>query len=90
MIGQPSPLLASTAVTTCEWLTSTEIARRFRISRNRLIELRRAGVLEPGVHFITQGRRTVWDPAATEQALRSYSRLRHEAQAGETYEEVAQ
>jgi len=90
VIGQPSPLLASTAVTTCEWLTSTEIARRFRISRNRLIELRRAGVLEPGVHFITQGRRTVWDPAATEQALRSYSRLRHEAQLGETYEEVAQ
>ena len=76
--------------TTCEWLTSTEIARRFRISRNRLIELRRAGVLEPGVHFITQGRRTVWDPAATEQALRAYSRLRHKPQLGETYEEVAQ
>ena len=74
---------------TLEWLTSTEIARRFRISRNRLIELRRAGVLAPGVHYITQARRTVWDPAATEQALRAYSRSRHEVQLGETYEEVA-
>ncbi len=73
--------------TTLEWLTSTEIARRFRISRNRLIELRRAGVLVPGEHYITQGRRTVWDPAATEHALRSYSRLRAEPQLGETYEE---
>ncbi len=72
-----------------EWLTSTEIAKRFRISRNRLIELRGAGVLEPGVHYLTQGRRTVWDPAATEQALRAYSRLMVGAQAGETYEEVA-
>ncbi len=76
--------------TTLEWLTSTEIARRFRISRNRLIELRRAGVLLAGEHYITQGCRTVWDPTATERALRAYSRLRVEAQAGETYEEVAQ
>lgn len=75
--------------TTFEWLTSTEIARRFRISRNRLIELRRAGVLLAGEHYLTQGRRTVWDPAATEQALRAYSRLRTEPQLGETYEEVA-
>lgn len=73
---------------TTEWLTSTEIARRFRISRNRLIELRRACVLSPGIHYITQGRRTVWDPAATEQALRAYSRMRHEALLGETYEEA--
>jgi hypothetical protein len=76
--------------TTFEWLTSTELARRFRISRNRLIELRRAGVLVPGQHYITQGRRTVWDPAATEQALRDYSRLRVNPQVGETYEEMAQ
>ena len=76
--------------TTTEWLTSTEVARRFRFSRNRLIELRHNGVLEPGVHYITQGRRTVWDPTATEQALRGYSRLRHEAQQGETYGEVSQ
>ncbi len=74
--------------TTLEWLTSTEIARRFRISRNRLIELRRAGVLLAGEHYITQGCRTVWDPAATEQALRAYSRLRADAQVGETYEEA--
>jgi hypothetical protein len=60
--------------TTLEWLTSTEIARRFRISRNRLIELRRAGVLLAGEHYITQGCRTVWDPAATEQALRDYAK----------------
>jgi hypothetical protein len=73
---------------TLEWLTSTEIARRFRISRNRLIDLRRAGVLRPGEHFITQGVRTTWDPSATEQALRNYSRLRAEAQVGETYEEA--
>ena len=74
--------------TTIEWLTSTEIARRFRISRNRLIELRHAGVLKPGEHYITQGHRTIWDPAATEEALRVYSRVRCEAQPGETYEEV--
>ena len=74
--------------TTLEWLTSTEIARRFRISRNRLIEMRRAGVLLAGKHYITQGCRTVWDPAATEQALRAYSLLHVEAQAGETYEEA--
>ena len=74
--------------TTIEWLTSTEIARRFRISRNRLIELRHAGILKPGEHYITQGQRTIWDPAATEQALRDYSRFRCEAQLGETYEEV--
>ncbi len=74
--------------TTLEWLTSTEIARRFRISRNRLIELRRAGVLLAGEHYITQGCRTVWDPAETEQALRAYSRLCGEAQVGETYEEA--
>jgi hypothetical protein len=73
---------------TTEWLTSTEIAKRFRISRNRLIELRRAGVLLAGEHYLTQGCRTVWDPAATEQALRAYSRLQVEAQAGETYEEA--
>ena len=60
---------------TFEWLTSTEIARRFRISRNRLLELRRAGVLVPGEHYITQGCRTVWDPSATEQALRDYSKV---------------
>jgi hypothetical protein len=75
--------------TITEWLTSTEIARRFRFSRNRLIELRHNGVLEPGVHYITQGRRTVWDPTATEQALRDYARLRNQAQVGETYAEVA-
>ncbi len=74
--------------TTLEWLTSTEIARRFRISRNRFIELRRAGVLLAGEHYITQGCRTVWDPASTEQALRAYARLRAEAQVGETYEEA--
>jgi hypothetical protein len=74
--------------TTLEWLTSTEIARRFRISRNRLIELRRAGVLVAGEHYITQGRRTVWDLGATEQALRDYARLRSQAQVGETYAEV--
>lgn len=76
--------------TTIEWLTSTETARRFRISRNRLIELRAKGVLIAGEHYITQGRRTVWDLAATEQALRDYSRLRTAAQVGETYEEVVQ
>ena len=75
---------------TLEWLTSTEIARRFRISRNRLIDLRRTGVLRPGEHFITQGVRTIWDPAATELALRDYARLRSKAQVGETYEEVPQ
>ena len=78
----------SVSARTPEWLTSTEIARRFRISRNRLIELRRAGVLLAGEHYITQGRRTVWDHGATEHALRAYSRLRSEAQLGETYEEV--
>jgi hypothetical protein len=72
--------------TITEWLTSTEIARRFRISRNRLIDLRRAGVLRAGEHFIIQGVRTTWDPSATEQALRDYSQLRAEAQVGETYE----
>ena len=71
---------------TTEWLTSTEIARRFRISRNRLIELRRARVLVAGEHFLLQGKRTVWDLAATEHALRSYARLRSEAQIGETYQ----
>lgn len=74
--------------TTTEWLTSTEIAKRFRISRNRLIELRAKGVLIAGEHYITQGRRTVWDVAATEQALRDYARLRCRAQIGETYAEV--
>jgi hypothetical protein len=71
--------------TTTEWLISTEIARRFRISRNRFIELRRAGVLLAGEHFILQGRRTTWDVAATEQAFREYARQRNEALMGETY-----
>lgn len=87
-MGQKLPVSVSAAIITLEWLTSTEIARRFRISRNRLIELRRAGVLLAGEHYITQGCRTVWDPAATEQALRAYSRLRADAQVGETYEEA--
>lgn len=73
---------------TLEWLTSTEIAKRFRISRNRLIDLRKAGVLVAGEHYILQGHRTIWDPLATEQALRAYARQRCEAQIGETYEEV--
>ena len=77
-------------ITTLEWLTSTEIARRFRISRNRLIELRQTGVLVPGKHYITQGRRTVWDPAATEDAFREYARLLSQVQTPETYEEVLQ
>jgi hypothetical protein len=71
--------------TTTEWLTSTEIARRFRISRNRFIELRRAGVFLAGEHFILQGRRTTWDVAATEKTLREYARKRNEALMGETY-----
>ncbi len=71
-----------------EWLTSSEVARRFRCSRNRLIELLRSGVFVAGEHFITQGRRIVWDLAATEQALRSYARQRIEAQTGETYVEA--
>jgi hypothetical protein len=75
---------------TLEWLTSTEIAKRFRVSRNRLIDLRKAGVLVAGEHYITQGQRTIWDPIATEQALRAYARLHVDAQIGETYEEVAQ
>jgi hypothetical protein len=87
-MGQKLPVSVSATIATLEWLTSTEIARRFRISRNRLIELRRAGVLLAGEHYITQGCRTVWDPAATEQALRAYARLRAEAQIGETYEEA--
>ena len=69
-----------------EWLTSNEIARKFRTSRNRLIDLRRAGVLLPGEHYITQGVRTIWDTAATEQALRDYSRQRNQPQVGETYD----
>ena len=69
---------------TLEWLTSTEITWRFRISRNRLIELRLAGE-----HNITQGCRTVWDIGATERALRAYPRLRVETQVGTVSEEVA-
>lgn len=74
---------------TLEWLTSTEIAKRFRISRNRLIDLRKAGVLVAGEHYISQGQRTIWDPIATEQALRAYARLRSDAQTGETYVELS-
>ena len=57
-----------------EWLTSTQIAKRFRISRNSLLTLREKGVLQPGKHFITQGTRAIYDAASTEDALREYSR----------------
>lgn len=70
---------------TMEWLTSTEVARRFRVSRNTLIRLRHEGVLQAGVEYITQGQRTIWDAVRTEQALRDYSRRLRPAQVGETY-----
>lgn len=69
-----------------EWLKSTEIARRLRISRNRLPELIEKGVLQPGRHFIQHGKHRTWDAQATEEALRDMARQRHEAQPGETYQ----
>ena len=56
-----------------EWLTSTQVAKRLRISRNSLYALRKQGVLKPGDHFISQGRRAVFDVAATELALRNHT-----------------
>jgi hypothetical protein len=43
-------------------------------------------VLLPGEHYITQGSRTTWDLAATEQALRDYSRIRSQPRLGEMYD----
>jgi hypothetical protein len=56
-----------------EWLTSTQIAKRLRISRNSLYALRKQKILKPGDHFISQGRRAVFDVAATELALRDHT-----------------
>lgn len=74
---------------TVEWLTSAEIAKRLRISRNRLLELIEAGVLVPGQHFIMPSRARLFDPERTEEALREMTRLRCSPQIGETYADEA-
>ena len=71
--------------TTIEWLTSAEIAKRLRISRNRLVALIDSGVLIPGEHFIMLGRSRRYDCRMTELALREMTRRRCHPQAGETY-----
>jgi len=73
--------------TTIEWLTSAEIARRLRISRNRLGSLIDSGILIPGEHFIMLGRSRRYDCQMTEQALREMTRQRCHPQVGETYVE---
>lgn len=59
---------------TTEWLTSTQIAKRFRVSRNTLLALREKGVLRPGEHFLVQGVRAIYDAAAVETALKEHTK----------------
>ena len=76
---------AMATLTQIEWLTSTEFAKRYRISRNRLKDLRDQQVLVPGVHYIIFGSHRHYDVAACEKAVRENSKARAKAVDGGTY-----
>ena len=81
----------STAIATLteiEWLTSTEFAKRYRVSRNRLKDLRDQQVLVAGVHYIMFGSHRLYDVAACEKAVRENSKARAKAVDGATYCEL--
>ena len=66
-------------LTQIEWLTSTEFAKRYRVSRNRLKDLRDQQVLVAGVHYIMFGSHRLYDVAACEKAVREHSKARAKA-----------
>ena len=75
-------------LTQIEWLTSTEFAKRYRVSRNRLKELRDQQVLVAGVHYIMFGSHRLYDVAACEKAVREKSKARAKAVDRATYCEL--
>ena len=77
-----------TTLTQIEWLTSTEFAKRYRVSRNRLKELRDKQVLVAGVHYIMFGSHRLYDVAACEKAVRENSKARAKAVDGATHCEL--
>ena len=72
-------------LTQIEWLTSTEFAKRYRVSRNRLKVLRDQQVLVAGIHYIMFGSHRLYEVAACEKAVRENSKARAKAVDGEHY-----
>jgi len=77
--------MTDTASQLTEWLTSTQFAKRYRISRNRLKDLRDQQVLVAGIHYIMFGSHRHYDVAACEKAVREHSKARAKAVEGKTY-----
>ena len=80
-----SLLTKESTLTQIEWLTSTEFAKRYRISRNRLKDLRDQQVLVAGIHYIMFGSHRLYDAAACDKAVREHSKARAKAVDGEPY-----
>jgi len=67
---------AMTTLTEIEWLTSSEFAKRYRVSQNRLKDLRDQQVFVAGVHYLMFGSHRLYDAAACDKAVREHSRAR--------------
>ncbi|MFN9112749.1 MAG: hypothetical protein ACK5XN_22010 [Bacteroidota bacterium] len=53
------------------WVSTVELTRRLSINRNRVFELKAAGVFRAGDHYRQDGERCLrWDLLAVDQLLR--------------------